>query len=134
MPILDAWFGNIARVLQPGGSFYIWGGYANLGNYPPFLKKHGPLNVLRIAVTKAQEALEGEWIFVASKMNVDLIASHEFEGFQQRIENMWLVPKLRIADCHLGTHAAYPAITVVNALSRAGNHLIRGIYKRSELG
>jgi DNA modification methylase len=39
--LLDAWFGNIARVLQPGGSFYIWGGYANLGNYPPFLRKHG---------------------------------------------------------------------------------------------
>ncbi len=39
--LLDAWFGNIARVLVPGRGFYIWGGYANLGNYPPFLKKHG---------------------------------------------------------------------------------------------
>ncbi|MEX0937328.1 MAG: DNA methyltransferase [Pirellulales bacterium] len=39
--LLDAWFGNMARVLAPGRSFYIWGGYANLGNYPPFLKKHG---------------------------------------------------------------------------------------------
>jgi DNA modification methylase len=38
--LLDAWFGNIARVLVPGRGFYIWGGYANLGNYPPFLKKH----------------------------------------------------------------------------------------------
>ncbi|MBX3316440.1 MAG: ParB N-terminal domain-containing protein [Phycisphaeraceae bacterium] len=38
--LLDSWFGNIARVLMPGGSFYIWGGYANLGNYPPVLKKH----------------------------------------------------------------------------------------------
>lgn len=38
--LLDAWFGNAARVLLPGRSFYIWGGYANLGNYPPFLKKH----------------------------------------------------------------------------------------------
>lgn len=38
--LLDAWFGNISRVLTPGGSFYIWGGYANLGNYPPFLKKN----------------------------------------------------------------------------------------------
>jgi DNA modification methylase len=38
--LLDAWFGNMARVLAPGGGFYIWGGYANLGNYPPFLKKH----------------------------------------------------------------------------------------------
>lgn len=39
--LLDAWFGNAARVLEPGRSFYIWGGYANLGNYPPFLDKHG---------------------------------------------------------------------------------------------
>ena len=39
--LLDAWFGNIARVLVPGRGFYIWGGYANLGNYPPYLKKHG---------------------------------------------------------------------------------------------
>jgi len=38
--LLDAWFGNMARVLEPGRGFYIWGGYANLGNYPPYLKKH----------------------------------------------------------------------------------------------
>jgi len=31
----------MARVLLPGHGFYIWGGYANLGKYPPFLKKHG---------------------------------------------------------------------------------------------
>ena len=39
--LLQAWFGNIARVLQPGRSFYVWGGYANLGNYPPVLKDCG---------------------------------------------------------------------------------------------
>jgi DNA modification methylase len=39
--LLDAWFGNMARVLEPGRGFYIWGGYANCANYPPFLKKHG---------------------------------------------------------------------------------------------
>lgn len=38
--LLDAWFGNMARVLDPGRGFYIWGGYANCANYPPFLKKH----------------------------------------------------------------------------------------------
>lgn len=27
-------------MLVPGRGFYIWGGYANLGNYPPYLKKH----------------------------------------------------------------------------------------------
>lgn len=36
--LLAAWFGNLARVLVPGGAFYIWGGYANVGNYPPVLK------------------------------------------------------------------------------------------------
>src|SRR4029077_3284802 len=39
--LLHAWFGNLARVLQPGRGFYIWGGYANLGNYPPVLKTCG---------------------------------------------------------------------------------------------
>ena len=36
--MLAAWFGNMARVLVPGGAFYIWGGYANCANYPPVLK------------------------------------------------------------------------------------------------
>jgi DNA modification methylase len=39
--LLDAWFGNMARVLEPGRSFYIWGGYSNFGNYPPAIKKAG---------------------------------------------------------------------------------------------
>ncbi|MBN1444054.1 MAG: site-specific DNA-methyltransferase, partial [Planctomycetes bacterium] len=39
--MLLAWFGNMSRVLIPGGGFYIWGGYANLGNYPPALKASG---------------------------------------------------------------------------------------------
>jgi hypothetical protein len=30
--LLHAWFGNMARVLQPGGAFYLWGGYANCAN------------------------------------------------------------------------------------------------------
>jgi DNA modification methylase len=38
--LLRAWFGNIARVLEPGRSFYVWGGYANCGNYPPVLKEN----------------------------------------------------------------------------------------------
>jgi DNA modification methylase len=33
--------GNLARVLEPGRAFYVWGGYANLGNYPPVLKACG---------------------------------------------------------------------------------------------
>ena len=39
--MLLAWFQNASRALKPGGSFYIWGGYANLGNYPRPLKQAG---------------------------------------------------------------------------------------------
>jgi DNA modification methylase len=39
--LLHAWFGNLGRVLLAGRAFYVWGGYANLGNYPPVLKACG---------------------------------------------------------------------------------------------
>lgn len=39
--ILRAWYRNMARVLQPGRSFYAWGGYANFTNYPPALAAAG---------------------------------------------------------------------------------------------
>ena len=35
--LLRQWFGQFARVLEPGRAFYIWGGYANAANYPPAL-------------------------------------------------------------------------------------------------
>lgn len=38
---LDAWFGNVARVLLPGRAFYVWGGYSNLGSFPAALKRAG---------------------------------------------------------------------------------------------
>jgi ParB-like chromosome segregation protein Spo0J len=39
--LLHAWFGNISRVLLPGRAFYLWGGYSNIGNYPPALAANG---------------------------------------------------------------------------------------------
>jgi hypothetical protein len=39
--MLRDWFGNMARVLEPGRSFVAWGGYSNLGNYPPALEECG---------------------------------------------------------------------------------------------
>jgi DNA modification methylase len=39
--LLRSWFGNIARVLLPGRSFYLFGGYANIANYPAALKAAG---------------------------------------------------------------------------------------------
>jgi len=39
--LLRVWFGQMARVLGPGRSFYIWAGYANIGNCPPALLHDG---------------------------------------------------------------------------------------------
>jgi len=39
--LLHLWFSNLSRVLLPGRGFFVWGGYANLGNYPPVLRAHG---------------------------------------------------------------------------------------------
>lgn len=39
--MLDAWFSNIARVLEPGRAAYFWGGYHNIGNYPAAFKRNG---------------------------------------------------------------------------------------------
>ncbi len=39
--LLRKWFGNIARVLAPGRSYYIWGGYSNVFNYPPAITESG---------------------------------------------------------------------------------------------
>ncbi len=39
--MLFAWFGQIARVLQPGRAFCIWGGYWNIKNFPHALETWG---------------------------------------------------------------------------------------------
>jgi len=39
--LLDAWFGNMARVLLPGRALYCWGGYGNFAAYPPALARAG---------------------------------------------------------------------------------------------
>jgi DNA modification methylase len=39
--LLRAWFGNIARVLEPGRAYYLWGGYSNVFNYPNALREAG---------------------------------------------------------------------------------------------
>src|SRR5262249_48668727 len=39
--LLHGWFANLARVLQPGRAFYLWGGYSNCGNYPRVLQATG---------------------------------------------------------------------------------------------
>jgi DNA modification methylase len=89
--MLHAWFGNIARVLVPGRAFYIWGGYANCGNYPPVLKASGLYFSQAIIWIKEHPVLtrkdfmgNHEWCFYGWREG----AGHTFLG-ADNIRDVW---------------------------------------------
>ncbi len=94
--LLAAWFGNIARVLVPGGAFYIWGGYANCGNYPPALKAAGLYFAQAIIWDKQHPVLTRkdfmgahEWCFYGWREG----AGHHFYG-PANVPDLWSVKKV----------------------------------------
>ena len=94
--LLDAWFGNIARVLMPGGGFYVWGGFGNCGNYPPVLKRHGLYFSQAIIWHKMHPVLtrkdfmgDHEWCFYGWREG----AAHRFFG-PNNVPDVWQVKKV----------------------------------------
>jgi DNA modification methylase len=82
--LLAAWFGNIARVLQPGRAFYIWGGYANCANYPPVLKASELYFSQAVIWVKEHPVLTRK----------DYMGNHEwcFYGWREGAAHQWLGP------------------------------------------
>ena len=94
--MLLAWFGNAARALVPGGSFYIWGGYANVGNYPPALKASGLYfsqaiiwNKLHPVLTRKDFMGAHEWCFYGWREG----AAHRFFG-PPNVPDLWDLKKV----------------------------------------
>jgi DNA modification methylase len=94
--LLHAWFGNMARVLEPGRSLYIWGGYANVGNYPPVLKACGLYFSQAIIWDKQHPVLTRkdfmgahEWCFYCWKEG----AAHRFYG-PANVPDIWAIKKI----------------------------------------
>jgi DNA modification methylase len=94
--LLLAWFGNASRVLVPGGAFYIWGGYANIANYPPALKKSGLYFSQALIWDKQHPVLTRkdfmgahEWCFYGWKEG----AAHRFFG-PANVPDLWQVKKV----------------------------------------
>ncbi|MBN1489783.1 MAG: ParB N-terminal domain-containing protein [Phycisphaerae bacterium] len=94
--LLDAWFGNVARVLEPGRAFYIWGGYTNCANYPPILKSHKLYFSQAIIWIKEHPVLgrkdylgNHEWGFYGWKEG----AAHKFFG-PNNVPDTWSVKKV----------------------------------------
>jgi DNA modification methylase len=94
--LLRFWFGNIARVLQAGCSFYIWGGYANVGNYPPVLRDVGLYfsqaiiwHKLHPVLTRKDFMGDHEWCFYGWREG----AAHRFFG-PNNAADVWPIKKV----------------------------------------
>ncbi|MGC1272644.1 MAG: DNA modification methylase [Planctomycetaceae bacterium] len=125
--LLDVWFGNAARVLVAGRGFYIWGGYANCANYPPFLKKHGLYFSQAIIWDKQHPVLTRkdymgahEWCFYGWKEG----AGHAFFG-PNNATDLWHVKKVNPQSMvHLTEKPVELAVRAMQYSSRPGEHVL----------
>ncbi len=125
--MLRAWFGNIARVLVPGRCFYIWGGYANCGNYPPVLKACELYFSQAIIWVKEHPVLtrkdfmgNHEWCFYGWREG----AGHDFLG-PPNATDVWSVKKVNPASMiHLTEKPVELAVRAIGYSSRPGENVL----------
>ncbi|UCC30997.1 MAG: ParB N-terminal domain-containing protein [Phycisphaerales bacterium] len=125
--MLHTWFGNIARVLLPGRTFYIWGGYANIGNYPPVLKACELYFSQAIIWDKQHPVLTRkdymgahEWCFYGWREG----AAHAFLG-PNNVPDLWHVKKINPQQMeHLTAKPAELAVRAMQYSSRVGENVL----------
>ena len=124
---LRSWFQQIARVLEPGRAFYIWGGYANVGNYPPALKECGFYFRQAIIWVKEHAVLtrkdymgNHEWCFYGWREG----AAHKFFG-PNNVPDVWSVKKVNpAAMVHLTEKPVELAVRAIQYSSRSGENVL----------
>ncbi len=125
--MLLAWFGNIARVLKPGGSFYIWGGYANLGNYPAPLKACELYFSQGIVWDKQHPVLTRKDFMGAFEIcfyGWREGAGHKFFG-PTNVTDLWHVKKVNPQSMvHLTEKPVELAVKAIQYSSRPGEHVL----------
>ena len=125
--MLLAWFGNMARVLVPGRCFYIWGGYANLGNYPPVLKKCELYFSQGIVWDKEHPVLTRKdymGAFEISFYGWREGAGHEYFG-PNNATDLWHVKKVNPASMiHLTEKPVELAVRAIEYSSRKGENVL----------
>jgi DNA modification methylase len=82
--LLEAWFSNIARVLLPGRAFWLWGGYANIANYPAALQAAG-LHFSQAVIWVKEHPV---------RTRKDMMGNHEwcFYGWREGAAHHWYGP------------------------------------------
>jgi len=125
--MLRAWFGNMARVLELGRGFYIWGGYANCANYPPVLKACELYFSQAIIWVKEHPVLtrkdfmgNHEWCFYGWREG----AAHVFLG-PNNATDVWSVKKVNPQSMiHLTEKPVELAIRAMQYSSRPGENVL----------
>ena len=125
--LLAAWFGNIARVLLPGRGFYIWGGYSNIGNYPPVLKACELYFSQTIIWDKQHPVLTRkdymgahEWAFYGWREG----AAHVYLG-PNNATDLWHVKKVNPQSMqHLTQKPVELAVRAIQYSSRTGENVL----------
>jgi DNA modification methylase len=125
--LLHAWFGNLARVLLPGHGFYIWGGYANVANYPPVLKALGLYFSQAIIWVKEHPVLtrkdfmgNHEWCFYGWREG----AAHRFFGPSNAVD-VWPIKKVNPQSMiHLTEKPVELAARAMEYSSRPGENVL----------
>jgi len=124
---LLAWFGNAARVMVPGAGFYIWGGYANVANYPPALKASELYFSQTIIWDKQHPVLTRkdfmgahEWAFYGWKEG----AAHRFFG-PANVPDLWPVKKVNPQSMvHLTEKPVELAARAIQYSSKSGENVL----------
>jgi DNA modification methylase len=125
--MLRAWFGNLAYALEPGRAFYIWGGYANLGNYPSALAESGLYysqgivwNKLHPVLTRKDFMGAFELAFYGWKEG----AAHQFLGPNNAVD-LWEVKKMNHTHTiHLTEKPVELAARAMQYSSRPGENVL----------
>jgi len=125
--LLLEWFGQMARVLVPGGTFYIWGGYANLGNYPPALAASGLYFSQGIVWDKQHPVLTRKDFMGAFEIcfyGWREGAGHHFYG-PNNATDLWHVKKVNPqAMVHLTEKPVELAVRAIQYSSKPGEHVL----------
>jgi len=125
--LLRAWFGNLSRVLEPGRSFYIWGGFANLRNYPAAIADSGLHFAQTLIWVKGHPVLtrkdfmtDHEWMYYGWREG----AGHQFFG-PNNVTDVWQVKKVSPQTMvHLTQKPVELATRALEYSSRAGERVL----------
>jgi DNA modification methylase len=126
--LLRAWFGNMTRVLEPGRAAYIWGGYANVANYPAALKEAGLYFSQAIIWVKEHPVLtrkdfmgNHEWCFYSWREG----AAHYFNPKINNATDVWSVKKVNPQSMvHLTEKPVELSVRAMTYSSRAGENVL----------